>query len=70
MKQYVSKYAQCPFYRKEDSMRLFCEGVEEGSNLAQFFGSQERKTDFKQRFCCCKNWEQCPIAMMLAKKYE
>lgn len=69
MKQYVSKYVQCPFYRKEEKHRIFCEGVEEGTGLMIQFYSNEHRFEYRERYCYCGNWKNCPVARMLNGKY-
>ena len=70
MRQYVSKYVVCPFYRKEEAKKLFCEGVEDGTGLMIQFDSQEHRFQFRERFCYCENWVNCRLARMLNEKYS
>ena len=69
MKHYVSKYAQCPFYHKEDQRKLFCEGVEKGTAIQLSFDTNVHHKDYKQELCCSPNWKDCRIAKMLEEKY-
>lgn len=70
MKHYVSKSAQCPYYRKEDGLKVFCEGVEDGTAIQLSFDSGRHRRDYKDAFCCNGKWRDCRVAQMLGKKYE
>ncbi len=61
----------CPFYRfDDDSRRITCEGLVEGSVLVQQYS---RRKDLKQQLevFCQKECEHCEVfRMILAAKYE
>lgn len=69
MKSYVSRDAMCPFYHREDTCRVLCEGPAKGVDLQLSFG-RRRSFEHHRRECCYGNWEHCPVAQMLLKKYE
>lgn len=68
-KPYIGKDAICPFYSKEDTFAVFCEGVEDNTVIKLVFEDKKSKHNYKQR--CCYNWlSKCEIARMLSKKYD
>ena len=61
---------RCPFF---DSFRrgseVRCEGIGAAARLVLLFGSEAQWKAQVQSFCDRK-WEDCPVAQMLAAKYE
>ena len=62
---------RCPFFiteeRRESSIR--CEGYSEGVKLASIFKSAELKNRHMGRYCCCGNYEWCPVYRLANQKY-
>ncbi|MCI8611045.1 MAG: hypothetical protein HFE66_03890 [Clostridiales bacterium] len=70
MKRYESKSAICPFYKSEDPMKIYCEGVEDGTSIhLAFFSSSITKKQYCRRYCQDKYCD-CRIAKMLTQKYD
>lgn len=69
MKRYCSPEALCPFYRSEDSQKIYCEGIGEGNAIHLAFGSKTHLKIHKDSYCDSE-YGECPIAKMLNKKYE
>ena len=69
MKQYESKYVQCPFYHSESKRKIHCEGVECGSSTHLVFESPDGNKKYKKKYCC-GDFKKCLIAKMLYRKYE
>ena len=70
LKRYESKYAVCPFYKSEDPMKIYCEGVEDGTSIhLAFFSSSIEKKQYCRRYCQ-SNYCDCLIAKALFSKYE
>ncbi len=60
--------AVCPFYRREGHFTITCEGVM-GRDMVHVFERIRDKTRQEERFCC-GDWERCPVARVLMRKYE
>ena len=69
MKHYVSKSVRCPFYHWEEERWICCEGVARETWLRLTFSTRTAFANYKGRVCC-GDYETCPIAQMLTKKYE
>ena len=69
MKNYVSKAAVCPFYHQEKDCSVHCEGVMKGSSLKLSFVTRAQFEKFRKEKCYGQ-WEQCPVAKMLLRKYQ
>lgn len=71
MKQYISKEAQCPFYRKEDNGKIYCDGFADGAHLILVFDDADECRLHKRGYCrSIKGCEQCPVHKMLCAEYE
>ena len=71
MSKYTSKYVVCPFYHKNKTNRICCEGVSKGNTLNVVFESEKGMVRYENRFCdSMDNHKNCLIYQMLDKKYE
>lgn len=68
MKRHISKEALCPFYHSEDSNRVCCEGIEEGSTIHVVFQSPNKKKAYSRRYCC-GDYKACKVSHILYAKY-
>ena len=66
---HMAKHVLCPFYRKEDYVRIYCEGVDESNSIHLEFASKEHRRNYELK-SCCKDYEKCRIAKMLYEKWE
>lgn len=62
--------AKCPFYRKDDQNRVFCEGVIGSSGVSLHFANRQMMMDYAQRFCACNDYVACLIFRAANEKYE
>lgn len=69
MSNYIAKDVRCPYYIKEDGSKIHCEGYEEGTYIHLVFPSPSSRRDY-QIDVCCYDYNECPIADMLNKKWE
>lgn len=69
MKSHVRREAMCPYYRREEQRRLFCEGPEEGVELQLIFARPRAFVNHLRRYCC-RDWDHCRVAEMLERKYD
>lgn len=68
---YESRYVVCPFYRRNESNRICCEGVGKDNTINLVFGSQPRMHDYIMHFCnSIENYNKCLICQMLESKEE
>ena len=69
--KYQSMYAVCPFYRKNESNHIVCEGVGKDNTVHLAFATQPRMHDYTVRFCNdIDNYHRCLICQMLERKEE
>ena len=59
--------AKCPFYKGEQGIYIFCEGIAPDVSLRLAFGNGAKAY---REACCCKDWRSCIVAQMLERKYE
>ena len=70
MAEFDSKYVVCPFYRKSDSYRICCEGVDDNNTVNLIFSNSTKSKEYKQTFCYnIDNYKHCLICAMLNAKY-
>jgi hypothetical protein len=68
---YQSKYIVCPFYRRTDTNRICCEGVDDENTINLVFGSQSRMLEYAKTYCeSIENYQHCRICQMLNEKWE
>ena len=68
----ISIYVKCPYYRREEhgeQKKIVCEGIWEETSTHHMFPSLEKLNKRKHRFCI-DNYNQCPLAQTLNKKYD
>lgn len=70
MSSYIAKDVQCPYYKKDDGVKICCEGIEEESSSVHIvFPSAHKRVEY-QRQKCCRDYNTCLIAAMNNKKWE
>ncbi len=62
-------YTTCPFYLKEASTRLVCEGIPEGSSNVTVFGNSLLKARHQSRYCR-SDYSSCALCKALMSKYD
>lgn len=67
-----AKFVKCPFYRTNDTNKIVCEGLAEGSTIHLSYQSQTDRAKYMKDVCYdvlgCRD---CPIYIMLMQtKYE
>lgn len=71
MSKYISKYVVCPFYRRNDTNRICCEGVSLGNTINVVFESKNDMLGYERFFCDnMDNHPKCLIYQMINSKYE
>jgi hypothetical protein len=66
----MDKDVLCPFFKKYDSVRICCEGIEgENSSVYIVFPSPKARRDYL-RAKCCRDYKVCLMAKMNERKWE
>jgi hypothetical protein len=66
---FIAKYVLCPYYRKEEGVKICCEGVEDGTSIHMVFPSSRRRKDY-QVDKCCDNYKKCLVFAMIDHMWE
>lgn len=69
MKSKVSIYVKCPYYRREEKQKIFCEGVQEGTSIHLAFDSPANLKRYMECYCK-KEFNQCILAQMQNRKWD
>lgn len=70
MSQYISKYAKCPYYHRNDDNRICCEGVKSSNTINLVFGDPRKLKEYGIRYCNdVNNYQNCLICKALNLKY-
>ena len=71
MSKYQSKYVVCPFYRRNDTNRICCEGVDKTNTINLVFESKEEVLKYQREFCNdILQHRDCRVCRMLTEKWE
>ena len=68
MSHYQSSEAQCPFYRGEGQIDIYCEWPQ-GTVLRASFRNKAEASTHRTKFCR-SDWPKCPLARMLWEQYD
>ncbi len=60
---------KCPFYKKEDPIRIVCEGISAKSVCHNIFHTGKGKLNHKKRYCNTDNYKECILFQALLRKY-
>ena len=63
--RYTSARVKCPYYKSEDTHKIYCKGVQEDTALHLAFAFPAEKADYREE-CCIEDYEGCPIYQMLS----
>lgn len=70
MSQYISKYAKCPYYHRNDDNRICCEGINKSSTINVVFGNPKKLKEYGFTYCNdMDNYKNCLICQALNTKY-
>jgi hypothetical protein len=71
MQKYLSKEVVCPFYHKEDSTKILCEGFCKSCCIQITFTSKLTLAMHKDRHCNdIKGYTKCPLYPIIIKQYN
>ena len=66
---YGSTHTVCPFFIREYSKSVSCEGLSERDEIIYKFGSEPAKNAHQRKYCFGYNFTRCPIAKVIFDKY-
>lgn len=69
-KKREAKDAVCPFYHRENSEKIFCEGLSKETAIQLTFNTVRALKAHRSVFCCGFDFLRCPIAKMLWEVWE
>ena len=69
MKSQCSVYVKCPYYRREEKQKIFCEGVSQGTSIHLAFGSPQQRKQYETIYCK-GDWSRCLLAQMQNRKWD
>lgn len=61
-RHYVNPAVLCPFYKMEESNKIYCQGVEDGALSIQSWKADAKI--YKAKYCKGR-WARCPVSKML-----
>lgn len=71
MSRFVSKYAKCPFYHRNDDNRICCEGTDKNNTVNVVFGSKKELLNYQKCYCNdIDNYKRCLISAALDAKWR
>ncbi|MGM9680363.1 MAG: hypothetical protein ACI3XR_02540 [Eubacteriales bacterium] len=70
-KHYESSEAKCPFYHKERSLAVYCDGIDGSASTIVNFDMEAQKRYFCAHYCrSAKGWKDCKIAKILIEERD
>lgn len=69
MSNYISPNCKCPYFKVSGANKMTCEGAIDSTKTTTIFSRSEYKQEWFEKVCC-DNWEICPVAEMVKKKYD
>ena len=60
----------CPFYVREATYEVSCEGINGCECLKICFSSSEEKTEWQEEVCATHDFMLCPLAAVIAYEYK
>jgi hypothetical protein len=60
LSSFIAKDVRCPYYKKEDGVKICCEGFEENSSIHMIFPSAKKRRLYQLQRCCI-DYKKCPI---------
>ena len=70
MSKFIEEQIECPFYIKEGTGFITCEGILEKTSTTHRFKNNKEKTDYEQRCCCVNGGKKCSHYRNLSVLYE
>ena len=54
-------FVKCPYYKCQTQCVIYCEGVEQNSNIHMAFATKPQLKEYQEQFCR-DDWSDCMIA--------
>ena len=68
---YMDKNVVCPFYIREETLKIRCEGYRNGTKIHLCFDCKNRKTEHKKKYCKdMDNYKDCPLYAVIDEQYK
>lgn len=65
-----SLYVKCPFYKKDDTFRIVCEGFHDlTASTYTTYRLRRECQDYLDHYCC-DDYESCKLFKIINDKYE
>jgi hypothetical protein len=64
-----SKLVKCPFFKGQDTLKLFCEGIQPNSSIILSFISRGEKDAYRIRYCQ-QCYRYCKVYYLNDTKYD
>lgn len=65
---FESANVKCPFYKRNDQRKIFCEGIDSESQMILEYEEKE-KARKKIRESCSERYKDCEVYKAILKKY-
>lgn len=71
-RMYDDKLVQCPYFVRQDSTRIHCEGWSDKNRTTTItaFDSAGDRREHAERYCNSIRWDLCPLCRLIAQKYS
>ena len=66
----IEEIIECPFYIREGTAFITCEGVLEKTTTTHRFESNKEKLKYEQHFCCLNGGRKCLHYRSISVLYE
>lgn len=64
-----SKLVKCPFYKGQDNLKLYCEGVQPNSSIILSFTTKNEKDGYRIHYCQ-QSYRYCKVYYLNDTKYD
>lgn len=64
-----SKLVKCPFYKGQDNLKLYCEGIQPNSSIILSFANRTDKDGHRIQYCQNK-YRYCKVYFLNDTKYD
>ena len=70
MAKKVDKNVECPYYRKDDGIRLICEGITTEMDTVNLVFPNRKALLTYRRTKCSRCWKDCAIKKLIDQKWN
>lgn len=69
-KRYISDAVKCPWYKSEDTHKIFCDGPLKDTSIHVAFASPEQRREYESNHCKTMGYCSCVIARAHNTEWE